>query len=68
MSYGNVAPFRFQEISTSAASRFPGIVEDPSAHYVLYLKDSDGSHIDFNLDWSRYLPKTFQLERREHDT
>lgn len=64
MVYGNVAPFRFAP-APSPLSRFNRIVDNPNAHYVLLV---DGER-DYNptLDWSKHLPKSVHLCRREHD-
>ncbi|KAF9026866.1 hypothetical protein BDZ89DRAFT_832235 [Hymenopellis radicata] len=67
--YGIAAPFRFQEVpvspKTTSLSRFPKMMNTP--RHVLQLTDSDGNHYDPNFDWSRHLPDTVPLDRKEHD-
>ncbi|KAJ7594961.1 hypothetical protein C8J56DRAFT_453389 [Mycena floridula] len=63
--YGNAAIFRFapQVLQTS---RFPEIIENPNARYVLLVDGVNEAFYNPDLDWSRYLPAV-QLTRREHD-
>ncbi len=64
--YGTVAPFRFAPVPAQRTSRFPDIIADPNAHYVLWL-DGVSSHINTSFDWSRHLPANLPLTRHEHD-
>ncbi|KAK0484836.1 fungal-specific transcription factor domain-containing protein [Armillaria novae-zelandiae] len=65
--YGNVAPFRFAPVPAQSTSRFPEIIADPNAHYVLWLDGVSSSHVNSLFDWSRYLPANLLLTRHEHD-
>ncbi|KAK0205282.1 fungal-specific transcription factor domain-containing protein [Desarmillaria ectypa] len=65
--YGNVAPFHFAPVPAQRTSRFPEIIADPHAHYVLWLDGVSSSHINPSFDWSRHLPADLFLTRHEHD-
>ncbi|PBK66328.1 hypothetical protein ARMSODRAFT_960314 [Armillaria solidipes] len=67
VNYGNVAPFRFAPVPAQRTSRFPEIIADPNAHYVLWLDGVSSSHINSSFDWSRHLPANLPLTRHEHD-
>lgn len=67
MFYGAAAPFRFAEVPVIRNSRLPDIVDNPAARYVLLLDGVDESYYDPYLEWSRYLPSSVGLDRREHD-
>ncbi|TFK73146.1 hypothetical protein BDN72DRAFT_247733 [Pluteus cervinus] len=64
--YGNTAVFRFAP-EVLPVSRIPPVVEEPDQSYVLYVEGVDEAHINTTLDWSRYLPSSVPLTRREHD-
>ncbi|KAK0498673.1 fungal-specific transcription factor domain-containing protein [Armillaria luteobubalina] len=63
--YGNVAPFRFAPVPAQSTSRFPEIMADPNAHYVLWLDGVSSSHIidllfSFFTSWClRVVPTLF---------
>ncbi|KAJ7116214.1 hypothetical protein C8R43DRAFT_1242292 [Mycena crocata] len=65
--HGITAPFRFATKHPGHPSRFPEIIENPSASYVLMVDGIDEAHYDPDFDWSRYLPSQVPLDRREHD-
>ncbi|KAK0498680.1 hypothetical protein EDD18DRAFT_46272 [Armillaria luteobubalina] len=65
--YGNVSPFRFAPVPAQSTSRFPEIMPDPNAHYVLWLDGVSSPHVNLFFDWSRYLPVNLPLTRHEHD-
>ncbi|KAK0223765.1 fungal-specific transcription factor domain-containing protein [Armillaria fumosa] len=65
--YGTVSSFRFAPVPAQHSSRFPEIIADPNAHYVLWLDGVSSSHINSFFDWSRHLPANLPLTRHEHD-
>ncbi|KAJ7747455.1 hypothetical protein DFH07DRAFT_1062746 [Mycena maculata] len=64
--HGITAPFRFVT-KPAGASQFPEIVQNPAASYILMIDGVDGTHLNPDVDWSRYLPSQVPLDRREHD-
>jgi len=67
ITYGPTSVFRYRPINLkNIPSRFPAIVENPDATYVLLTGDDD-RHYNPDLDWSRYLPTAVPLDRRSHD-
>ncbi|KAK0484826.1 fungal-specific transcription factor domain-containing protein, partial [Armillaria novae-zelandiae] len=65
--YGNVSPFRFALVPAQHSSKFPEIMADPNARYVLWLDGVSSSHVNLSFDWSRHLPVNLPLTRHEHD-
>ncbi|KAJ7151912.1 hypothetical protein C8R43DRAFT_846056, partial [Mycena crocata] len=65
--HGITAPFRFATKHPGRPSRFPEIIDNPSASYVLIVDGVDEAHYNPDFDWSRYLPSQVPLDRREHD-
>ncbi|RDB17161.1 Nitrogen assimilation transcription factor nirA [Hypsizygus marmoreus] len=66
--HGNTAVFRFAPESAPiapSASRFPHISESPK--YVLLVDGVEDQSYNPDFDWSRYLPSSVPLGRREHD-
>ncbi|KAG6887908.1 hypothetical protein C0992_010284 [Termitomyces sp. T32_za158] len=65
--HGNTAVFRFAPelpISTST-SRFPPNPKSP--RFALLVNSLDDKNYNPDFDWSRYLPTSVPLDRKEHD-
>lgn len=68
MAYGSTSVFRFKPVSLQdVPSRDPAVMETPEDKYDLLLDGGNGSNYDPDFDWSRHLPTTLPLNRREHD-
>ncbi|KAF9531094.1 fungal-specific transcription factor domain-containing protein [Crepidotus variabilis] len=66
--YGPTAPFLYGNIeSPIQTSRFPAIVQNPQAIYVLIVDEAAEEHYNPDFDWSRHLPTMVPLDRRSHD-
>ncbi|KAF5384224.1 hypothetical protein D9615_003446 [Tricholomella constricta] len=65
--HGNTAIFRFApEASTpQVLSRFP--LNSQAPRYVLLVEGFDEQNYNPDFDWSRYLPTSVPLDRKEHD-
>ncbi|KAF9011740.1 hypothetical protein BDQ17DRAFT_1503158 [Cyathus striatus] len=66
--HGPTAVFTYASTESDfLTSRFPAIADDPQATYVLITDGVDESHYNPHFDWSRHLPNTVPLIRKEHD-
>ncbi|KAG5644488.1 hypothetical protein DXG03_008315 [Asterophora parasitica] len=65
--HGNTAVFRFApEPSTpQVLSRFP--LNSQAPRYVLLVEGIEEQNYNLDFDWSRYLPTSVPLDRKEHD-
>ena len=62
-----MSPFRFRKERATQPSRFPAILENPRAMYVLIVDSESEAHYNPDFDWSRHLPSAVPLDRRTHD-
>ncbi|KAG5351844.1 hypothetical protein C0989_004734 [Termitomyces sp. Mn162] len=65
--HGNTAVFRFapEPPTSPPPSRFP--LDSKSPRYVLLVDGFDNKNYNPDFDWSRYLPTSVPLDRKEHD-
>ncbi|KAG6918313.1 hypothetical protein DXG01_015405 [Tephrocybe rancida] len=65
--HGNTAVFRFapEHPLLQPTSRFP--LKPQSPRYVLLVEGLEENNYNPDFDWSRYLPASVPLDRREHD-
>ncbi|KAG6819360.1 hypothetical protein H0H93_012543 [Arthromyces matolae] len=65
--HGNTAVFRFapERPLSPPRSRFPS--NSKALRYVLLVDGADDTGYNPDFDWSRYLPATVPLDRKEHD-
>ncbi|GLB39659.1 putative fungal specific transcription factor [Lyophyllum shimeji] len=65
--HGNTAVFRFapEPVIPQVASRFP--LNSQAPRYVLLVDGVDEQNYNPDFDWSRYLPASVPLDRKEHD-
>ncbi|KAG6861013.1 hypothetical protein C0995_004866 [Termitomyces sp. Mi166 len=65
--HGNTAVFRFapERPMSPPTSRFP--LNSKSPRYALLVEGLDDKNYNPDFDWSRYLPASVPLDRKEHD-